>query len=290
MSPPGKRHRPAGNGAAASEAGGGNRLDASLDQAAVGGADHEPVPLTESAAGSVTSELRQALGSLLWSVHTIRGLIEKARDGQAHLSLGYRSWTEYVCEEFGRDKLGRQDKLGPATKLARDDRQQLVAQLADLGMSTRAIGSFVGAGKSTIADDLRSGVRNRTPEPSGAGDDAAADAVEAIATTSNVVGLDGKAYPRPEPRKERRSPLPDSYSRAVYKLAKAVESLARLHGDDRFLRNRAELERRHGSNAARAATLVQSIASDLAGTLRCQFCGRRLAVTASCCDRCGVCR
>jgi len=73
-------------------------------------------------------------------------------------------------------------------------------------------------------------------------------------------------------------------------LQKAVESLARLHADDRFLRNRVDLEQRHGSNAARAATLVQSIADDLGGTLRCQFCDGRIAVTASCCDRCGVCR
>ena len=80
MSPPGQRRRPAGNGAAATE----DRADFerafTVPEPAANRAASAPVPLTESAAGSVTSELRQALGSLLWSVHTIRRLIEKARD------------------------------------------------------------------------------------------------------------------------------------------------------------------------------------------------------------------
>jgi len=81
MSPPGRQSRPVGNGAAASR----DRADLKrashmLPEPAANGADPAPTPLTEAAAGSVTSELRQALGSLLWSVHTIRRLIEKARD------------------------------------------------------------------------------------------------------------------------------------------------------------------------------------------------------------------
>jgi len=41
-------------------------------QAADESADRAPVPMPKADAGRVTSELRQALGSLLWSVHTIR--------------------------------------------------------------------------------------------------------------------------------------------------------------------------------------------------------------------------
>jgi transposase len=54
--------------------------------------------------------------------------------------LGYPSWTAYVAGEFSNAQRG----LDPQKRV------DLVAKLAGLGMSTRAIAPVVGVGKSTL--------------------------------------------------------------------------------------------------------------------------------------------
>ncbi len=64
--------------------------------------------------------------------------------------------------------------------LDRKQRAELVARLRERGWSLRRIGEVVGAGKSTVADDL-AGVRDRTPVP------------------EKVAGRDSKSYPARRP-------------------------------------------------------------------------------------------
>jgi len=93
-------------------------------------------------------------------------LVEQAKAGKAWRVLDYPSWTAYVTDRFG----GRLDRL------QRADRRDLVARLAELGMSTRTIGEVVGVNASTVSRDLAA-VASATPDQS-------------------VTGADGKTYAR----------------------------------------------------------------------------------------------
>jgi IS30 family transposase len=71
------------------------------------------------------------------------------------------------------------------TRLARGERQEMVAMLSAEGMSTRAIAPIVGVDNKTVHNDLRR-VENSTPAP--------------------VQGMDGKTYRRPEPTPAETAP------------------------------------------------------------------------------------
>lgn len=103
---------------------------------------------------------------------SLREDIAEAYAAQDWKPLGYGSWDEYVTEEFA----------APRLRLPRNERQQVVAFFREKGMSTRAIAAATGTSKDTVHRDL-AGVSSET------------------AGFSNVVGIDGKAYParQPEP-------------------------------------------------------------------------------------------
>lgn len=67
-------------------------------------------------------------------------------------TLGYSSWSDYVVGEFG----------GPL-RLGRSERKQIVAQMSEAGMSTRAIGTTLGVTHPTVIEDLRSDVGRNLP-------------------------------------------------------------------------------------------------------------------------------
>ena len=152
----------------------------------------------------------------------LRALVDEAERNEDHLTLGYQSWTAYVSDLFGEEPL----------RLPRDERIPMVQMLADKGMSTRAIGSMLGVHHDTVATDIRAGVGNPTPErinpatgevvpgptyrPTDVTDwtpqevddliDADERELEAwkastVPAPPKVVGLDGKTYARPEPKK-----------------------------------------------------------------------------------------
>jgi hypothetical protein len=92
-------------------------------------------------------------------------LIREAIDGRAYVALGYPSQTAYVSDRFG----------GALSRLGVDVRREVVRELTDAGMSTRAIGQVVGVSNKTVYQD-RQAVTQVTPEP------------------SKVTGMDGKQY------------------------------------------------------------------------------------------------
>ncbi|HET6729150.1 MAG TPA: hypothetical protein VFG96_07005 [Jiangellaceae bacterium] len=127
------------------------------------------VPLDVEAARALTDEIRDRLDRLQEDAEALLGLIEQVMRQRAWELLGYPSWTAYVTSEFSNAQRG----LDPQTRV------DLVARLAGLGMSTRAIGSVVGVGKSTVARDL-AGVPPGTREP----------------PPDAVIGRDGRTHPR----------------------------------------------------------------------------------------------
>ena len=128
--------------------------------------------MSEPDARRLTERIKLLLGSVNDQMDRLGRLVTEARDGGAHLALGYRSWTEYVAAEFGSEPL----------RLGRDDRRALVAELTAAGMPTRAIAPVLGVGKSTVDRD-RDAV---APVPNG--------------TPAEVIGRDGKTY-TVEPKK-----------------------------------------------------------------------------------------
>lgn len=86
----------------------------------------------------------------------LRELVQRAKDTDVHTVLGYASWTAYLLDVFGDGPL----------RLARDVRQELVAELHEQGLTVRAIAPIVGAGIGTVHRDIEAAsVPNGTPNP-----------------------------------------------------------------------------------------------------------------------------
>jgi len=84
-------------------------------------------------------------------------------NGRADLALGCDSWDSFASRFLN------------GYKLPKLERKQVHQELAQAGMSTRAISSVTGAGQTTVVRDL-------TPEPNGS------------PAPAPVTGLDGKVY------------------------------------------------------------------------------------------------
>lgn len=219
-------------------------------------------------------------------------MIRESIEKQDHLALGYRSVGEYVADRFG----------GSLQRLGVEVRRAVVGELTAAGMSTRAIAPVVGVGKSTVDRDvshmghLNAGATYVAPGPTVssapidgsaaeavsdgevtgpalAGTDDAPDAIQperASADTHTqapaprtVTGIDGKTYTRPEPAAPRRSPLPDSFFRAVHEAQRKVESLHRLVEDDRWSQNAEKVAAAHRNDLLRINDLLQQVINSL---------------------------
>lgn len=110
--------------------------------------------MSEGDARRLTERIRYTALSVRDGVEKLQRLVGEAQEGQAHIALGYASWTAYLADVLGEEPL----------RLARDERRELVGWLAGEGMSTRAIAPIVGASFKTVARDLEAGpVSDDTP-------------------------------------------------------------------------------------------------------------------------------
>ncbi|MEU6342172.1 hypothetical protein ABZ883_14665 [Streptomyces sp. NPDC046977] len=158
-----------------------------------------------------------------------------ARDWDA---LGYDTWDGYLDGEYGEHRV----------RLPREQRREIVAGMSAAGMSTRAIGSAVGAGNATVHRDIQATVSDGTDgQPQAV---LSLDGRERPATrpasepniwveprADEVVDAEVIDEPRPEPKTKRR-PLPEAFTDAGRDLTRAAERLTRLTEDDRFAKNR----------------------------------------------------
>jgi hypothetical protein len=116
----------------------------------------------------------------VWAIRAglvdLAGLVEnitEAWEAEDWKALGYGSWANYIAAEYG---------VSAFPKLTAEDRDGIMRDLADT-MSTRAIASVLGVGKSTVHRAIAAGVPNGTAEPEPA----------------KAKGLDGKQHPATKP-------------------------------------------------------------------------------------------
>jgi hypothetical protein len=123
--------------------------------------------LSAEAAREITARIRVALEG----VHI---LIVEAYRGRAWAGMGYRTWDAYCKGEFGN--LSLQPPL--------EERQQTLQSLREAGLSLRAIAAATQLGRGTVARGLS----------------LAEDAGVPDGTPAEIVGTDGKTYPRRPPK------------------------------------------------------------------------------------------
>ncbi|GAA2007821.1 helix-turn-helix domain-containing protein [Nocardioides kribbensis] len=226
------------------------------------------VESAEERASFICSDLDMAAESFETAMGRMREAIEKRDD----LTLGYRSPGDYLSDRFG----GRLARLGV------DLRREVVRELTQAGLSTRAIAPVVGVDHVTVSRDVRR-VADATPETSAgeaapSGTDAMVDpspaddepegesdrdaidvpasdegAPEASPARPPVVGIDGKTYARPAPRPAafERSPQQQNSEEFAIRFAGQVVSLLSMQHD--HMRRAAVAQWRAGHQSASPA-------------------------------------
>jgi len=193
------------------------------------------VELTEPEARKLTEKIRITAHNYADARQKLQQYVAEAKAGNAHLALGYASWTAYLSEVLGEEPM----------RLARGERQEMVQMLSAEGMSTRAIAPIVGAARNTVMSDLNEVAQFEPP--------------------AQVQGMDGKTYarsaPQPEPTEPpapKRQPLTEQFFNTVYDLKRNVERLHKLTEDDRYPSNKEKVALKHESDLQRlAATLAE---------------------------------
>lgn len=207
-----------------------------------------------------------------------------------HNTLGYASPGAYLADRFG----------GALGRLPVQVRRAAVHELTAAGLSTRAIAPVLGVSNYTVSKDRQSaesaGVRHLTPAqpPTIATAEGVVIAEQrhveldetdwdegeiaevmdddnAGVTCSNeptpepkpITGMDGKTYQRPEPKPQRRNPLPDQFASASLNLTRAVARLVTLSGDDRLPQNREKVATANRSDLLRAIDALQRVVASL---------------------------
>jgi predicted transcriptional regulator len=206
--------------------------------------------MTVDGAERLSERISDRLDTIAENYIKVMPLIREAINRNVHAILGYASPGAYIKDRFG-------DALG---KLGVELRREVVRELSNAGLSTRAIAPVVGVSNYTVSKDLQ-GVSNLTPDMDAIDRDVAeAEAAlrpsvanpitgevldDAVVTETHTVtvvtGLDGKEYKRPDPAAPRRGSLIDDARNAGWQLRKAVERLERIQEDDRFTKNKVEI-------------------------------------------------
>lgn len=205
-------------------------------------------------ARKITERLRLQATNYQEAREKVLATLAEARDGGAAELLGYTSWTAYMAEVFGDAPL----------RLERDARQELVAELAAEGMSTRAIAPIFGVSHTAVRKDIDAVGGNKFPPDPTLNVDTAGltevrkhhflpqtmmrvnpdtGEVEDV-PARHITGMDGKEYAvpiKPEPRKLNRRALTEVARDAGWDVRKAVERLERIREDDRYSRNKNEV-------------------------------------------------
>ena len=207
--------------------------------------------MTRDQAERLTERIRLTATSFMETRDKLARLIREAQEGEAHKALGIASWTEYVSQVFSDT---------PLMRLSRVERKELVSELADEGMSTRAIAPIVGASNYTVSKDLQ-GVRDLAPD----------------AGPRQITGRDGKTYTRPAPEpatvdhdtgeitqtKPNRKPITDTARDIGLDLNALTNRIDRLMSDDRFDRNRDDIAARLRHHIATATATLNTLDSKI---------------------------
>ena len=101
------------------------------------------VPLSQIDAQRLDGRIRRLAESARGQLVKVAELVEEARRGRVHETLGFKSWTAYLA-----------DALGGQLQLQGESRREVVQFLAGEGMSVRAIATATGVSKSTVDRDV----------------------------------------------------------------------------------------------------------------------------------------
>lgn len=251
--------------------------------------NHETGELVEAMSAAeaevVTDAITWRLDALATTHEEVMPMIREALTRRAWGALGYRSPGEYAAERFG----------GALTRLSTPVRQAVVQELADVGMSSRAIAPVVGVSDRQVRTDIQVGSASHLPETSGVTPREAGEGATPVATErgagstparggggegilggtpssslpprpapSSVVGIDGKTYTRTDPAERIRAAITDFPDLAYYAETGRSNDVIAMADDLRRYRERGELDQR-------LDTLRRSIAVDRAkrdGTYR----------------------
>jgi hypothetical protein len=114
------------------------RVTEALSPALVMDVDHHtPVTLTPVGARRLTDEIRADLGNAILK-------LQVAREGHAHLALGYAWWHDYLLAEFGDLK---------ELRMPVAERRAIVASMCDAGASVTDIVKTIGFSRGTVQGD-----------------------------------------------------------------------------------------------------------------------------------------
>jgi|GEM_PF-1728226 len=113
-------------------------------------------------------------------------LIKAAYSGFAWAALGYSSWDEYVQREFGNLYL----------RPPREEREDIISSMRDVGMSIRAIATATNLAVGTVHKEAsKSGVQNRTPDHADLEDASPSEGLD----STQILGQDGRLYSASRP-------------------------------------------------------------------------------------------
>lgn len=213
--------------------------------------------MSEDAARRITERIRIVAVTFAESRQKLIDLVQEAKEGHAHIALGYASWTAYLAEVLGEEPL----------RLARDERRDMVQLLAAEGMSSRAIAPIVGANHNTVARDIAS-VSNDT--------DRTVHSMDGIARTYtrkpsaptpdepiDFPVINAQPYQHIEKAGHRADPITKQYTSAIVQLNEALETLQRLHRNDRFKANKNQIASTHGNDLARTISELSDLLADI---------------------------
>jgi len=207
----------------------------------------EIVPATAAEARALTDQIKVAVEGT-WQ------LIKHAYMGRAWDALGYSSWDDYCTREFGTSRL----------RLPREERQEVVSSMREIGMSTRAIASATGQSQRTVVKAL-SGESKNSPDPVWndgvtAEQRAQYNRADAIARdmgidldtpdefddvpatpAPRVTGTDGKSYAAQPAKAPNRPALPPQFASVAADLTRLIAKLEKLRIDDRYRSNQTSI-------------------------------------------------
>lgn len=176
----------------------------------------EIVDYDRAAAERRAERITMRLDAIAENYSRVLPMIREAIEKRDDIALGYASPGAYVSDRFGQS----------LANLGMDVRREVVRELTEAGMSTRAIAPVVGVGKSTVERDSQVSHMGHLVQTSGSDTHTAAsghapenrpeegtssqetplnreerhDEASSSATPPPVTGLDGKTYTRPAPR------------------------------------------------------------------------------------------
>lgn len=106
--------------------------------------------MNEVDAQRLTERIRLTAHNYAEARQKLQSLVAEAKAGNAHIALGYASWTSYLADVLGEEPM----------RLARDVRPEMVALMSGEEMPNTVIATILGVDESTVRNDLKRNSEN----------------------------------------------------------------------------------------------------------------------------------